>query len=179
MLRKVLIAACMVSVTAFAYAGKKKKKETEKTTQSASDTINYKLLGAPLPNIRLVKDNGTILNSRQINNEGNLFVMMYNPTCEHCQEQAVTFIKHLDLFNKSRLIMMAAPGMASYQSFFETVTKVSKYPKIDVGLDSSDFINKTFIYESLPQINIYDKDRKLTRIFTGDTPIDTLKPYIQ
>ena len=74
---------------------------------------------------------------------------------------------------------MAAPNMKDYFVFFENVTKVSKHPEINVGLDSAGFIDKTFVYQSLPQINIYDKERKLVKVFTGDVPIDSLKPYIE
>jgi hypothetical protein len=182
MLRNLLIITGLLSITFFAYAGKKKKKDAKDSAKTeAADTtkVDYKLVGAPMPPLRLVREDGKIINHRNTDNGANMFIMMYNPTCEHCQEEANIIIKNLSMFNKSRILFMASPNMQPYFSFFEAITKVSKHHKIDVGLDSSGFIDKTFIYQSLPQINIYDKDRKLARIFTGDVPIDSLKQYIE
>jgi hypothetical protein len=74
---------------------------------------------------------------------------------------------------------MAAPAMSTDMGFFENITKVSEYPSIKSGQDNSGFMDKTFNYGGLPQINIYDKNRKLLKIFNSDTPLDSLKPYIQ
>ena len=73
---------------------------------------------------------------------------------------------------------MAAPSMIDYLEFYNNVTRYSKYPKMVVGVDSANYIGKTFMYESLPQINVYDKDRKLIKVFSGETPIEKLEPYI-
>jgi phenylacetate-CoA ligase len=37
-----------------------------------------------------------------------------------------------------------------------------------MGVDSSEMINKMYMYQSLPQLNIYNKERKLIKYFTGD-----------
>jgi hypothetical protein len=105
--------------------------------------------------------------------------MMFNPTCEHCEDMTFAIEKNIDLFKNSHILLVAAAGMGPYLEFFENGTRVRNFPKIKLGLDSSNFINRTFIYESLPQINIYSPDRKLLKTFSGITTIDSLKPYIQ
>jgi hypothetical protein len=57
--------------------------------------------------------------------------------------------------------------------------KTEEYPIMYVGTDSGDFLNNVFLYSQLPQINIYDKKRKLLKTFTGEVAIDSLKKYIQ
>ena len=47
------------------------------------------------------------------------------------------------------------------------------------GLGGSYGVERLTWYQMLPQINIYDGDRKLLKIYTGDTPFDSLKKYIQ
>ncbi|MEO6831310.1 MAG: hypothetical protein ABI169_03870 [Chitinophagaceae bacterium] len=141
--------------------------------------IDYKLLGSPMPEMRVVYPKKGTYTGNDFKNKSNLFVMLYNPTCEHCESMAMDMTKHIDLFKTSQIVMMAAPMMVPYLEFFENTTKVQNFPKIKYGVDSSEFINKTFTYAGLPQINIYDADRKLIKIFTGIENVDSLKAYIQ
>jgi thiol-disulfide isomerase/thioredoxin len=189
MLRKLLIITCLFSTVFVAFGQGKKKnknKETTATQVAVTDTvkINYKEIGAPMPPIKatiyLGKAAGKeIITEKDLANDANLLIMMYNPTCGHCQEETILFEKHIYLFKQTKILLLAAPTMDQYMDFFETATKVSEYPSIKVGLDNSGFIDKTFNYSGLPQINIYDKNRKLLRMFNSDTPLDSLKPYIQ
>lgn len=188
MQRKLLIIVCLIGTVfiAFGQPGKKKnkKKETAAVTPIA-DTLktDYKVIGAPMPPIKMTVYLGAqgkeILTDKDVANDANLFIMMYNPTCGHCQEETLLLEKNIFLFKKSHILLLAAPAMDTYMDFFENTTKVSQYPSIKVGLDNSGFIDKTFNYTGLPQINIYDKDRKLVKMFNSDTPLDSLKPYIQ
>jgi thiol-disulfide isomerase/thioredoxin len=162
------------------------------------EAIDYKQPGAPMPALRVVmpdsstpaaekknKRKGTAtglkaITSRDLNNGANLLVMMFNPTCGHCEEQTRLLTDHIFLFKNSRLVLLAGPMMLPYLEHFNQNTQVSGFPEtILMGVDSAGFIDRTFLYETLPQINIYDHDRKLIKSFTGVTPIDTLKQYIE
>ena len=74
---------------------------------------------------------------------------------------------------------MANPGMMQYLPDFVNMLHVLDYPIMHVGIDSSGFIGNAFGYHMLPQINIYDHSRKLLKTFNGETPIDSLKSYIE
>lgn len=182
MSRKLLIIICLLSTVFIAYGQKKKKKhskkEETKTETVVADTIDYKQIGSPMPPVRFIKDDGTIITNRTLSHKGSTMFIMFNPTCEHCQEEALYIIKDLDVFKNTRILFTAAANMQPYLSYFEAVTHYQKYPKIEVGLDSAKFIDKTFHYMSLPQINIYNKEHKLTKVFTGEVPVDSLKPYL-
>lgn len=181
MLRKLLIITCLLGTVVVAYGQKKKKhkhhKENKENTIPAN--IDYKQPGSPIPPIRLVTPKGEVITNKDAENKANLFVMLFNPTCEHCQEETILLSKNIYLFKKSKVLLMASENMKDYLEFFESVTHVSQYPTLQMGLDSAKFIDKTFRYLDLPQINIYDKDRKLLRIFNGDTPLDSLRQYIE
>lgn len=182
MQRKLLIIAFVCcSLLAFAQKQKASNTQAAQNTSSKTDTakVDYKSVGAPMPPLRVVTMKGKSVTDKDLKNNANLFVMLFNPTCEHCEEQTETFKEHIDLFKKTKLVLMAGSMMMPYLEFFENAHKVSEYPKMVVGVDSSGFIDKTFLYNNLPQINIYDKDRKLVRVFTGDVPMDSLKQYIQ
>ncbi|WP_276134837.1 hypothetical protein [Polluticoccus soli] len=182
-MRKLLIITCLLS-TGFVAFGKwqwkKKKKEPQATTVAADSSVNYKQLGAPMPPIRMITPDKKVITEKDVANSANLFVIMFNPTCGHCQDETVMIGKHINQFKKSKIVMLASPNMEGLLSVFEGATGVSKlHPTVQVGLDSADFITKTFGYEALPQINVYNKDRKLVKTFNGDTPMKDLEPYIE
>lgn len=177
MLRKLLIVACLLSVTLYVSARKKDRKH--KATTQAQTNQNYKVIGAPMPDILVLQSSGKLLTNKDVANDANLLVMLFNPTCTHCEDMTVMLQKNIGLFKKSKILMVAASAMQPYMANFEKSFNIEQYPTMMVGVDSAKIIDKTFTYEGLPQINIYDKDRKLVKILAGEKPIDSLKRYIE
>lgn len=182
MYRKILIAVLLAgSVTAFAQ--KKNKKNTGKQPAPAvgkdTSTTNYKVIGAPLPPIRVVTLNGRQITNKDVAYDGNLLVMLFNPTCEHCENMTALMKRNIFLFKKTKVLMVAAAPMMPYMEYFENNMKVSQYPTFIVGVDSNFLVDRTFMYQSLPQINIYDKDRKFIKMYSGEVSLDSLKQYIE
>lgn len=120
-----------------------------------------------------------MITASDVDNGANLFVMIFNPTCSHCEDETVMLEKNMPLFKKSKILLMAAPGMMPYLGDFVKRLGVDEYPQMSVGVDSSGFVNNIFLYQALPQMNIYNADRKLLRIWSGEVSIDSLKQYIQ
>jgi hypothetical protein len=143
------------------------------------DTVDYHLEGSPLPPIRAVSLTGEQYTDASLKNNANLFVMMFNPGCEHCEDMTLALIKNIDLFKQSNIVMIAAPMQGPYMPPFINGLRTNKYPTLKIGLDSANFIDRTFNYIALPQINIYGPDRRLIKSFAGITTIDSLKRYIQ
>ena len=137
------------------------------------------LIGAPLPPLSITTRTGEKHTEKDFKSYKNILVMMFNPTCDHCQEETTILEKNIEHFKDTKLLLVAAPSMIDYLEFYNNVTRYSKYPEITVGVDSAGFIDKTFNYTALPQINIYDKDRKLVKIFSGVVQFDALEPYIK
>ena len=117
--------------------------------------------------------------NEDLDNGANLFVMMFNPTCSHCEDETRMLEQNMDLFKKSKLVLVANKGMSPYMPNFVRSNKVADYPSIYVGTDSIDFISKIFLYSALPQINIYDHKRNLIKTYTGEVALDSLKRYIE
>jgi hypothetical protein len=114
-----------------------------------------------------------------LKNNANLFVMMFNPTCSHCEYMTSQVEKNINLFDRSKFVLLASPSMKEYVPSFATRYHIDDHPFMYIGTDSTDFTQQVFLYQSLPQINIYNADRKLIRTYTGEVSIDTLKKYIQ
>jgi hypothetical protein len=179
MLRKILLVSCALSFTLPAAFGQKKDKAKAAATTTADSKINYKEVGAPLPALKIYTKEGKYLYDRDLANEANLIIMLFNPTCEHCEDQARSFKENISLFKKSKIVLVAAANMGPYLSYFTNNTKLDSTPQLQVGIDSSQYIDKTFTYESLPQINIYNKERKLIKTYNGPVAIESLKDFIE
>lgn len=146
---------------------------------AGTDKTDYRALGSPLPAFRVVTAEGRVITDTIANGRGNFFLMLFNPTCEHCEDMTRLLGANSALFQKSRIVLVAGSAMLPYLEYFEKHTHYPQFPILQVGVDSSGLIDRTYGYYSLPQINVYGPDRRLVRRFTGETPIDSLKPYIQ
>ncbi len=179
MIRKLLIVTSLVSLTLAAY-GQNKKKDKTLVTTNAEAKVNYREIGAPLPPVRFYTQDGRNVTNADLKNDANLLLMLFNPTCEHCEDQARILKENIFLFKKSKILLVAAPGMGPYLSYFTNNTKIDSYPTLQLALDSAQYIDKIFNYDqTLPQIHVYDKERKLLKTFYGSNPIDSLKMYIE
>lgn len=128
--------------------------------------------------MRLVTDKGQVFTERDVVADENLFIMLFNPTCDHCQDAARMFGSNDSLFRDGQLYLMAAPGMLPYLQLFANTTHYKKHPVLRVGVDSAGFIEKTFNYQSLPELLIYDRSRRLVRTMSSKITKDSVQLYI-
>jgi len=176
MIRKLLILVCLFSsVNTFA----QQTSNNQESSDASQAGNEYKTIGAPLPDLRIITSKNQEITNNTVKNKANLIVMLFNPTCGHCEDETAMLEKNMYLFKETKLLMAAAPMMGPYLENFEHTYKPGDYPQILIGIDSNHLIDRTFLYQALPQINVYDKKRKLIKIFSGETPIDSLKQYIE
>lgn len=193
-----VIIACLFAVSIAATAQKKKKKSIEATPVVSALTIpgnaflrpdktaaevemDYKLLDAPLPKFNIINHENKNITKDVLASGGNLFLIMFNPTCEHCEDETRLITQNIFMFKKSKVLLVAADVQTPNLSYFESTLKCSQYPStITVSIDSARLIRKLFTYAALPQINIYDgKSLKLIKTYEGFVPLDSLRQYIQ
>jgi len=184
MFRKILISCCLLSSVFIAFGQKDKKLKSSLEAplyfiNAEGKKVFYNEIGAPLPELKVWRRDGVFLTDKDLKNDANLIIMLFNPTCEHCEQVGMMLRDNIGLFKQSKLVLVAAPGMGPYLDYFINNTKTGATEKMQIGVDTSGLINQTFLYKSLPQINIYDKERKLQKIFFGIVPVDSLKAYIE
>lgn len=153
--------------------------EEAKAAADKPGAIDYRTLSAPLPAMQVFTPKGTFITNESVRNDANLFVMLFNPTCEHCEDETELLKKNIALFKASKLVMIAGNQMMPLLKDFIHNHKIDQYPTIQIGVDSAKLIEKIYNYNALPQINVYDHNRKLIKVMAGDTPIDSLKQYIE
>jgi len=180
MSKKLLVSILLIGIAGAGYAQKHKKKHKhdDATISAADSNVDYKTIGAPMPPIYFAMNDGSKIRNKDLGKKKNTLIMLFNPTCEHCQYQTNEFEKNMGMLKDVNFLLIAAPGMKEYFPTFESFTHVSKYPSLRMGLDSCGYIEHVFTYTALPQINIYDKDNKLMKVFAGEVALDSLKQYL-
>jgi uncharacterized membrane protein len=151
---------------------------------SAEETgvkFDYKQLNAPLPKFRVYNHENQDITKDVLETGGNLFVMMFNPTCEHCEDQTMLFKANKELFQKSRILLIATPVQVANLGYFQSNTRFSEAKEVmTVSVDSAKIIDKLYQYVEMPQINIYDgKTHRLIKTTNGFQALDSLRQYIQ
>jgi hypothetical protein len=119
--RKLLIVACL-SLLAFSAFAQRGKKAREKSVPAASAGNNYKELGAELPPLRYYRRDGVVITDKDLKPDAATVIMLFNPTCEHCEDQARLLQQHLADFRDANLMLMAADKMGPYLSYFVNTT---------------------------------------------------------
>lgn len=175
MLRKLIIISCLL-VPVLTFSQRHKPRNVALIDQDKTD---FRQINAPLPRLKVLTTKGKFITEKTVDNNANLFIMMFNPTCEHCEAMTQALEDNIKLFKKSKIVMVAASMMQPYLGDFEKTHKTDKYRPILVGTDSSKIIDKLFNYNTLPQINVYNHDRKLIRVFSSLETVDSLKQYIE
>lgn len=178
MFRKVLLCG-LLALPVAGICQKSKKNKKAQAAPVAANKIDYKQLGTPMPPLRIVTQERKSITDAMVKNDANLIVMMFNPTCGHCEDMTRAMEENIFLFKKTNIVLVAAANMFDNLEFFKKNVKANQFPSIKVGVDSSQFIDQSFNYNGLPQVNIYDHDRKLIKTFSGITTVDSLKKYIE
>ncbi len=167
----------------------------------------YQLTGAPLPPLKLVtfdtlakkltgrelkkanKKNRqrwgyepvtNIITEQDLSAKHNTFLMIFNPNCGHCEDQTEYLEKNIDQLKDTRVILVGNKLVVQYMGDFIKNLKLNDYsPTLSIAIDSADYINQTFLYSALPQINIYSPEHKLLKVFSGGAMMDSLAAYVK
>jgi len=208
MYSKLLTIICIFSFYA-SFAQNKDANAQKKDNNPQPVKIDYTLVGAPMPELVMFNMDTAQKNSapkqeanskkhkkapapkspyvtnEDLKSDANLLVMEFNPTCSHCVDQTELLKKNMDLFKKTKLVMLADARIKELIADFVKQRNIHDFPSIYIGFDTGKYMSETFLYRNLPQIDVYSPcdpatgERKLLRVFNGEAPIDSLRQYIQ
>lgn len=175
MIRNIILGALLLApLSGICQKATKTKKVIAQTA-----VIDYKAIGSPLPPLRIITEKREVITNATVAGNSNLIIMMFNPTCGHCEEMTRAIEENIELFKTTPVLLVSAAGMFIYLEYFQKNVKAANFPKIKIGVDSSGYLDKSFNYSGLPQVNIYNADRKLIKTFSTITTIDSIRQYIQ
>lgn len=140
----------------------------------------YQKTGGELPKVNMQNMNFKTITNNDLKTEGNLFVVIFSPTCGTCDVPASIISQNVALFKSSKVLFITQPSnnMQEVQEFARK-NGVKLSSKFFIGIDKVYMIDKLANYGPMPLINVYDKNHKLLKTFNGNVTLQQLKPYIK
>jgi thiol-disulfide isomerase/thioredoxin len=118
-------------------------------------------------------DSTTIFNTKDIPGGKPVVLMYFSPDCEHCQHLTEELLKNIDSLKQMQLVMFTSLPFDKLKNFY-TYYKLSEYKNITVGRDYEFFFSRHFGSQYVPYLAIYDRRKKLVKVFDGGTKVSTL-----
>jgi thioredoxin-related protein len=114
-----------------------------------------------VPPLNLLKiDSVSVLNKTNLKKNMPVLIMLFNPTCDHCQHETEAILKNINPFGLMKE--------------FYTNYNLAKFKNISVGQDFQYTLPSFYMVHSLPYLAMYDKRGKLLTTFEGTMKIEDL-----
>jgi len=123
------------------------------------------------PPAKLLLPDKTYFTKDKLPKKKPVLLMIFNPTCEHCQHETEELTKNIDKFKNVTIVMATTYPYDSLMSFRERY-HLAQYNNIIVGRDENYFLITYYMLHSMPFLAFYDKKLDLISVFDGSMPID-------
>lgn len=139
---------------------------------SQVDTAKPPYLRFPnFPNIKLLlPDHVSYFTKDNLEKKKPVMVMVFNPSCDHCQHETDEIIKHMDELKHFQIVMVTMMPFDSMLHFRKKYG-LEKYKNIVTGQDFQYYLAGFYLMRNLPFLAFYDRKKKLISVFEGSMPI--------
>jgi thioredoxin-related protein len=146
---------------------------------SQSDTIQPPFKKNPIfPPVKLMLPDKTTFTKDDLPKKKPVMLMIFSPTCNHCQHETEELLKNIDKFSNVEIVMATMMPFDSMMKFRDEY-KLAEHDNIIVGQDTQFFLPVFYMINSLPYLAFYDKKGKLISVFEGTMPIEKAAEEIQ
>ena len=136
----------------------------EETAEISMNQVNE------YPNIILTFENGGTLPAREL--KGNNVFVLFQPDCDHCQEEAIQFEQRLKEFNEYTLYFISSSPMENIMTFARNFNLDAK-EKVKFAWTSTEGVLNHYGSIQTPSVYIYSSG-KLKKVFNGQTEIENI-----
>lgn len=144
----------------------------------AQSRVDYKKTGAPIPPFAIKRTNGKVVSNAVLQKGKPVLVAIFSPECEHCERALDTLHQDTALKSIQAIWVTQAVHEAKLKPFMIR-TGFDKDPLFrNMGTEQSNLVFSIYTYGLLPQFNVYSRQHKLVKTFTGIFPLDSLKMYL-
>lgn len=146
--------------------GYKEKKATEERIQT-------------LPKVDFFSLTGNLVNLHAYDEPKSLVIIYFHPKCEHCQYEAKEIGQNALAFSNCQLVMITADDSLQRIEKFCAEYNLWEVDNIEILLDKENQFKNTFGKALIPSVYIYDKERKLKKLYLGETKPEAIITLIQ
>ncbi len=123
-------------------------------------------------------DSSTFVMSESAKKKKPTVIIVFSPTCGHCQHQAEEITSHMQALKDINFLFCTAYPMPDMREFISHYG-LEKFPNITAAHDYGFMLNTFYKINSLPGIFVYDKKGKLKTRFetnvTAQNLVDAIK----
>jgi thiol-disulfide isomerase/thioredoxin len=132
-----------------------------------------------LPDFKILqKDSATWFTKANLKSGKPVMIMLFSPDCEHCQLQTKDILKKIKELGDLQIVMATFQPMEKMRKFHKEYG-ISAYPNIHMGRDESFFFGPYYVGRSIPFLAIYDRNRKLIKVYDGGAPAEKISAAIK
>ncbi len=130
-----------------------------------------------LPNFRFWDLDSAVFEKGQMQEEKNIVIVQFHSECDLCQSEAQLFVKNQEKFKNTQILWVSDEKLSTIRLFAEKYELVNMSNCKILKSNGTDF-KQAFGSSGVPQIFIYDTERRLLKHFKGETKIEAILKHI-
>lgn len=100
-----------------------------------------------------------------------VMLILFNPHCEHCQQEAEELTKQMENFKKVHIVMATTAPLDEMKAFLQKYG-LSAFDNLTVGRDTGFFLPVFFDIHNLPFHAFFNKKLELISVFSGSMTVE-------
>lgn len=160
---RIFFALSLTLIALFACTTKKEQPNAHPAPQEVASINEY-------PNISLRLTDGKELQAKTL--KGNNVFVLFQPECDHCQEEAIQIEQRLDEFRNYTLYFISSAPMEQIDGFARNFGLHEK-ENVKFAWTSTQGVLDHYGPIPTPSVYVY-ADGRLRQSFKGQTPVDTI-----
>lgn len=152
----IIILVCLLASLAVSVYTKKNRKD------SIELGIKHRL-----PNVIGTTISGKNYQLRSLDNMTSTLIIIFNPSCEHCDYEAKQILKHASQLKMAQILMISDDKIESIRKF-QVSHSLEKISNVSFIRMDADRIFETFGSVMIPQLYLYDANNNLRHTFKGE-----------
>ena len=128
-----------------------------------------------LPDMRIRLADGNTVDIKEIKSK--VILVLFQPDCDHCQNEAQQIEAHLDDFQQYDLYFISSASITEVKTFAENYN-LSGRPKVWFGTTTLESILNNFGGIPAPSLYIYHEGGKLIQELNGEIDISVILKYL-
>ena len=142
------------------------------------DTTPPYLKNKTLPAFNLLSLDSAVYDQKVLVENNNTIIMLFNPECEHCQDQLKLMLSIPELVASTNVILTSTETLQKIKIFYDKF-HLENYPLIHIGKDHKYFFGGFYQPKTIPVLAFYNKQKQLVYFNQGNVKkkqvLDALK----
>jgi thioredoxin-related protein len=177
MFKRSLLILVFFSGIQYSCSSSTKKEEEKMAAQKEVAPVAQEQGKKILPNMRLVGLDAKQFNAQSLKGKRTVLIL-FQPDCEHCQNESKQIAERLDKFAKYELYFVSTAAIPEIQKF-SVDYKLAGKPNIHFAKTEVQQIIDSFGPIPAPSIFIYSENGEQLNSFQGEMEMDVIIKYLQ